>query len=70
MGHLDKVTQQNATMVEQTTSASQLLDKEANSLARIISRFTVGHGEASGIPDRTDGTGRHEPSTLPLRRAG
>jgi methyl-accepting chemotaxis protein len=42
MGQLDKVTQQNAAMVEQTTAASQLLDKEANSLSKVVARFKVG----------------------------
>jgi methyl-accepting chemotaxis protein len=42
MNHLDKVTQQNATMVEENTAASRLLDNEATSLSRIVGRFKVG----------------------------
>ena len=54
MHHLDKVTQQNATMVERTTGASQFLDTEATSLSRIVGRFTVGQppsGRSRGVAE-------------------
>lgn len=44
MSQLDRMTQQNASMVEQTTAASRLLDEEARALAEIVDRFTVGSG--------------------------
>jgi methyl-accepting chemotaxis protein len=42
MGQLDRSTQQNAAMVEETTAASQLLDTEARALADLTARFRVG----------------------------
>jgi methyl-accepting chemotaxis protein len=44
MSQLDRMTQQNAAMVEETTAASRLLDEEAKALAEIVNRFTVGSG--------------------------
>ena len=38
---LDKVTQQNAAMVEQSTAASQLLKQEADQLAELLSAFRL-----------------------------
>jgi methyl-accepting chemotaxis protein len=38
---LDQVTQQNAAMVEQSTAASHLLQKDALSLASLVERFQV-----------------------------
>lgn len=38
---MDKVTQQNAAMVEETTAAAQSLSQETEHLAEIISRFVV-----------------------------
>ena len=45
VNQMDQVTQQNAAMVEQSTAASHALAREAEELARLISRFQV--GEAS-----------------------
>jgi methyl-accepting chemotaxis protein len=70
MSHLDKVTQQNATMVDQTSAASQLLDKEATSLSRIVGRFRVGlaaAGQARGIAPRVTTL---DDAAMPARRAG
>ena len=39
MGHMDKMTQQNASMAEQSTAASQSLAQESESLRRLISQF-------------------------------
>ena len=51
---MDQVTQQNAAMVEQSTAASHALAREAEELARLISRFQVGetqsHGRSEGRP--------------------
>ncbi len=38
---MDKVTQQNAAMVEETTAAAQSLAQETENLAAIIGRFKV-----------------------------
>ncbi len=40
------MTQQNAAMVEQSTAASHALAREAEELARLISRFQVGDAGA------------------------
>ncbi|APH72039.1 methyl-accepting chemotaxis protein [Aquibium oceanicum] len=55
---MDKVTQQNAAMVEETTAASHQLAREAGSLAELVSRFRIsGDGKAAG------------PSLSPVRAA-
>jgi methyl-accepting chemotaxis protein len=47
VGEMDRMTQQNAAMVEQSTAASRSLADEANELAAIVSRFQAGDGDAS-----------------------
>ena len=42
VGALDKVTQQNAAMVEQTTAASRTLTSEAEDLVALVGRFRIG----------------------------
>jgi len=46
VNQMDQVTQQNAAMVEQSTAASHALAREAEELARLISRFQVGDAGA------------------------
>ncbi|MGV1754451.1 methyl-accepting chemotaxis protein [Agrobacterium sp. CG674] len=41
---MDKVTQQNAAMVEETTAAAQSLTQETEALAEMISRFRISKG--------------------------
>ena len=48
MGQLDRSTQQNAAMVEETTAASRLLDTEARALADLTARFRVGTDTGTG----------------------
>ncbi|PTN01881.1 methyl-accepting chemotaxis protein [Rhodovulum imhoffii] len=43
---LDQVTQKNAAMVEQTTAASHLLNKDAAQLSDLVSRFVTSQSEA------------------------
>ena len=45
--HMDKVTQQNAAMVEETTAAAQTLSSETESLAHLVLRFKVAGQMAS-----------------------
>jgi methyl-accepting chemotaxis protein len=47
VGEMDRMTQQNAAMVEESTAASRSLADEANELAAIVSRFQAGDGDAS-----------------------
>ena len=42
VGEMDRMTQQNAAMVEQSTAASRSLADEANELTAIVSRFATG----------------------------
>jgi methyl-accepting chemotaxis protein len=70
MTHLDKVTQQNATMVDQTSAASQLLDKEATSLSHIVARFRVGEATAGQARNLSSALTEREGATVPVRRAG
>ncbi|MBP0482706.1 methyl-accepting chemotaxis protein [Sagittula sp. M10.9X] len=62
IGELDKVTQQNAAMVSQTSTASQQLTVEATRLSDLLTRFTGGGSVApatasvggQGIPELFD----------------
>jgi methyl-accepting chemotaxis protein len=45
VNEMDKVTQQNAAMVEQTTAACRSLVQEASGLARLVGEFRLGEGE-------------------------
>ncbi|MGV1871531.1 methyl-accepting chemotaxis protein [Agrobacterium rosae] len=51
--HMDKVTQQNAAMVEETTAAAQSLSQETENLAEIIGRFKVGNGSVQNDQRRS-----------------
>jgi methyl-accepting chemotaxis protein len=47
VNQMDKVTQQNAAMVEQSTAASHSLAGEAEELTRLVGQFKTGAGQAS-----------------------
>ncbi|MFY0620841.1 MAG: methyl-accepting chemotaxis protein [Pelagimonas sp.] len=51
MTHLDTVTQQNAAMVEQSTAACQLLQRDAGELAEIVAQFKLTDVTASPTAD-------------------
>ena len=54
VGEMDKVTQQNAAMVEQSTAASQTLTNEAEDLVALVARFRyVDDGSGGGRRPRT-----------------
>ena len=44
VGEMDRMTQQNAAMVEQSTAASRSLADEANELTALVTRFSTGEG--------------------------
>ncbi len=54
MGEMDRVTQQNAAMVEQSTAASRSLADESKTLTEMVGRFHTGNplgvGQAVGAP--------------------
>ena len=58
VGAMDKVTQQNAAMVEQTTAASRTLTSEAEDLVTMVGRFRIGEpadarrGSSPNVPVR------------------
>jgi methyl-accepting chemotaxis protein len=56
MGQMDRATQQNAAMVEESTAASRAVASETDELAQLTKRFNVGAG-----PQRAN--------VAPLRRA-
>ncbi len=53
VGEMDKMTQQNAAMVEQSTAAARSLAGEADQLTGLVSRFTLsGDGHSAPAPVR------------------
>jgi methyl-accepting chemotaxis protein len=50
VNQMDKVTQQNAAMVEQSTAASHGLASEADELMRLVRQFRIGAVETSATP--------------------
>ncbi|MCJ2186603.1 methyl-accepting chemotaxis protein [Novosphingobium beihaiensis] len=48
VGDLDRVTQQNAAMVEESTAAARSLTDEARELSKIVSSFTTGKRQGRG----------------------
>lgn len=47
VGEMDRMTQQNAAMVEQSTAASRSLADEANELTALVARFSAGENGAA-----------------------
>ncbi|MDZ4319296.1 MAG: chemotaxis protein, partial [Phenylobacterium sp.] len=52
VNEMDRVTQQNAAMVEETTAASHALASEARLLAESVARFDIGHPGSAAAPRR------------------
>ena len=46
---MDKMTQQNAALVEEAPAASEALGTQAESLQQMISFFDLGHNKSGGI---------------------
>jgi methyl-accepting chemotaxis protein len=53
MADIDRVTQENAALVEQTTSASESLSSEANALKENMSFFNTGSVKQSAYKNRS-----------------
>jgi methyl-accepting chemotaxis protein len=47
---IDRMTQQNAAMVEESTAAANSLSTEASQLTQLVSHFRIGEGRRSGGP--------------------
>ena len=67
VAQMDKVTQQNAAMAEESTAASHTLAQEANELARLIGRFNLG-GEAAAPATQPAVEQSHRPAQPRGRR--
>ena len=55
VNHMDRVTQQNAAMVEESTAASHALDQETAELLRLTQGFQVDAAAAAGASSSTKG---------------
>jgi len=55
VNQMDQATQQNATMVEQSTAASRSLSRETAQLAERVGQFHVGEGSSRAEVARTPG---------------
>jgi methyl-accepting chemotaxis protein len=58
VGDMDRMTQQNAAMVEQSTAASRSLADEANELASLVGQFRIGADSAATIAFPSSATRR------------
>jgi methyl-accepting chemotaxis protein len=67
VGEMDRMTQQNAAMVEQSTAASRSLADEANELTALVTRFSTGEGggHAPHAPVRNIAPMHHAPASRP-----
>ncbi|WP_244488046.1 methyl-accepting chemotaxis protein [Aureimonas sp. Leaf454] len=70
--HMDKVTQQNAAMVEETTAAAQTLTVETEDLAAMVSRFRTSraHAGAPATQRSAPMAGRAKAPSVQLRTSG
>ncbi len=68
VNQMDKVTQQNAAMVEETTATSMVLNDEANSLKQMVVRFNVS-GTASAQRTAPAPAARQAAQSAPRPRA-
>ncbi len=64
VGEMDKMTQQNAAMVEQSNAAARSLAEEATELARLVEAFETG-GRKDGLT-RIAGTQKKRPAMRPI----
>ncbi|BDA84157.1 methyl-accepting chemotaxis protein [Aureimonas sp. SA4125] len=71
---MDKVTQQNAAMVEETTAAAQTLTTDTESLSDLVNRFRTSTGDARSrpagrVPSRPTASGTPRP-VVQMRQTG
>ncbi len=64
---MDKVTQQNAAMVEETTAAAQNLSAETEQVARLVGGFTVGGGTRQAPAARASAPMRRPAAAAPAQ---
>ena len=70
MGEMDRVTQQNAAMVEQSTAASRSLADESKTLTEMVARFHTGNplGVGGGQPGGAQAVGVADAGATPFVR--
>nr|WP_246351806.1 methyl-accepting chemotaxis protein [Sphingobium subterraneum] len=66
---LDKITQQNAALVEESTAASRGLVSHASTLSTMVERFRVEQDRNVSSPKRPNQTSPAAPATPPAKRA-
>jgi len=70
VSQMDKVTQQNAAVAEESTAASHNLAQEANELARLIGRFKLDEAAAAKVDPRPRQIGSSAPASRPGMEQG
>jgi methyl-accepting chemotaxis protein len=65
VGEMDKMTQQNAAMVEESTAAARSLADEANDLATVVQRFSGNSGAGAAKPKLSAPPRRVRPRPVP-----
>jgi methyl-accepting chemotaxis protein len=68
VNQMDRVTQQNAAMVEQSTAASHSLSDEAEELARLVGQFRIGQDYAETTKPRAVPSTSEQAVQTPKRR--
>jgi methyl-accepting chemotaxis protein len=69
VSQMDQITQQNAAMVEEATAASHSLTNEAQSLNKLLGRFTLAQNDSSAPVQNAPGRRSTPEKTKPVRRA-
>jgi methyl-accepting chemotaxis protein len=69
IGEIDRTTQQNAALAEETTAASQSLAREAERLSQVVRQFTL-EGRAGGSVPAIKPIRRPAPAAVPAPTAG
>lgn len=69
LNDMDRVTQQNAAMVEQTTASVHLLRQEGEELAKLVGRFDVGPHESDNKPPARKGKASAPPRPVHVKAA-
>ena len=70
INQMDKVTQQNAAMVEEATAASHSLAQEANELGRLVGQFRIGADGGDAPSPEMSPSARHRAASMALADPG
>ncbi|ALR78844.1 methyl-accepting chemotaxis protein [[Enterobacter] lignolyticus] len=64
VAEMDRVTQQNASLVEESAAAAAALEEQASRLTQAVAVFRIQHAQASAQRARTVDTHEHKPAAL------